>query len=60
MSTLPDIATVIPIKLAVIGSSGSESAIGDVQEAESEAGRAQGTENEIKKVAKFGVAGGEC
>ena len=27
MSTLPDIATMIPIKLAVIGSSGSESAM---------------------------------
>lgn len=31
ISTLPHIATVIPIKLAVFGSSGSESAIGDVQ-----------------------------
>ena len=31
MSTLPDIATMIPIKLFVCASSGSESVMGDVQ-----------------------------
>ena len=31
MSTLPDIATMIPMKLYVCGSSGSELAMGDVQ-----------------------------